>query len=60
MFVKKKIVTYPLTFLSSYHLNIKQSFFFNENRFHQSLGYKTPDEFYYEPFSQALKLAAYR
>jgi putative transposase len=27
--------------------------FYNENRFHQSLGYETPEEFYCEPFSQA-------
>jgi putative transposase len=32
--------------------------FYNENRFHQSLGYKTPDEFYYEPFSKIPDLAA--
>jgi putative transposase len=32
--------------------------FYNENRFHQSLDYKTPDEVYCKPFSQGLKKAA--
>lgn len=32
--------------------------FYNENRFHQSLGYKTPNETYYKPFSKELSKAA--
>jgi putative transposase len=32
--------------------------FYNENRFHQRLDYKTPNEVYFKPFSQRSELAA--
>jgi putative transposase len=32
--------------------------FYNENKFYQSLDYKTPDEVYYRPFSQSKELVA--